>query len=50
MITIFLRDKVIVLNEDNADGICAVENVYVKISYGEEIIILKPKMQTNMCH
>ena len=38
-------DKVNVFNLDNADKMCTAENIYVKSSYGENMIIFKPKMQ-----
>ena len=37
-------------NKDNADEICAAINVSVKSSYGQKIIILKSKIQKNICH
>ena len=37
-------DKEVVLNVDNAEEICANENVSVKISYQNMIIFFKPKM------
>ena len=40
----YLREQNVVLNVDNADKICATENVYVKSSYQNKIIIFKPKM------
>ena len=33
------------INLDNADQICTAENIYVKSSYRDKIIIVKPKMQ-----
>ena len=43
-------DKVVVLNVDNTNKVSAAENFYSKSSNGERIIILKPKMQKNVCH
>ena len=37
-------DKEVVLNVDNAEEICANENVSVKSSYRDMIIFFKPKM------
>ena len=45
----FCRDKVIVLNLDNASKRCTADNLYVKSSYRDKIIIFKPKMKKNVC-
>lgn len=35
---------------DNAEKISTDENIYVKKSYNEKIIIFQPKMPNNICH
>ena len=46
----YCRDKGIILNRDNADEICTAQNIYVKSSQGDKMIIFNPKMKKNICH